>query len=72
MDTVHQLREDLSSAEGNDWAFQFVDAKFVALTDEALHKLNYPEITLSSAWDVFTAIHDLLSGDYLYNVFLLL
>jgi hypothetical protein len=49
MDTVHQLREDLDGAEGCDQAFQFVDAEFVVLADAALHELNYPEITLSSA-----------------------
>ena len=64
METVHQLREDLGGAEGRDQSFRFVDAEFVALADEALCELNYPEITLSSAWDVFIAIHDLLSGDY--------
>lgn len=67
METVCQLREDLGGAEGHDQAFWFVDAKFVALTDEALCELNYPKIILSSAWDVFIAIHDLLSGDYCDN-----
>jgi len=60
--TVHQLREDLGGAEGHERAFRFVDAEFEALADEALAELNYPDITLSSTWDVF--VNDLLSGDY--------
>jgi len=55
---------DLGGAEGREQAFRFVDAEFEALADEALAELNYPDITLSSAWDVFIAVHDLLSGDY--------
>ena len=64
MDTVHQMREDLGGAEAREQAFRFVDAEFEALADGALAKLNYPAITLLSAWDVFVAIHDLLSEDY--------
>lgn len=64
MHTVRQLRMDLGGAEGREQAFRFVDAEFEALADEALAELNYPDITLSSAWDVFIAVHDLLSGDY--------
>jgi hypothetical protein len=64
MHTVHQLRGDLGGAEGCKQAFQFVDAKFEALADEALAELNYPDITLSSVWDVFVAVNDLLLGDY--------
>ena len=64
LETVHQMREDLGGAEGRQQAFRFVDAEFEALADEALAELNYPDITLSSAWDVFVAVNDLLSGDY--------
>lgn len=64
MHTVRQLREDLGGAEGREQAFQFIDAEFEALADEALAELNYPNITLSNAWDVFIAVNDLLSGDY--------
>jgi hypothetical protein len=64
LDTVHQLREDLGGTEGRQQAFRFVDAEFEALADEALAELKYPDITLSSAWDVFVAVNDLLSGDY--------
>jgi hypothetical protein len=53
------LRGDLGGAEGRKWAFQFVDTEF-----EALAELNYPDITLSSVWDVFVAVNDLLLGDY--------
>jgi hypothetical protein len=59
MHTVHQLRGDLGGAEGCKRAFQFVDTEF-----EALAELNYPDITLSSVWDVFVAVNDLLLGDY--------
>ena len=64
MHTVHELRMDLGGAEGRKQAFRFVDVEFEALADEALAQLNYPDITLSSAWDVFIAVHDLLSADY--------
>jgi len=37
---------------------------FEALADEALAELNYPDIALSIAWDVFITVHDLLSPDY--------
>lgn len=63
MDTVKQLREDLGGAEKREQAFRFVDAEFEAFTDNALAELNYPDITLSSAWDVFIAITDILSRD---------
>jgi hypothetical protein len=64
MATVHQLREELGGEEAREQAFRFVDAEFEALADDALADLDYPEITLSSAWDVFIAITDVLSGDY--------
>ena len=64
MHMVHELRKDLGGAEGHEQAFRFIDTGFEALTDEALARLNYPDITLSSAWDVFIAVHDLLSADY--------
>jgi hypothetical protein len=61
MHTVHHLREDLGGAESCEQAFRFADAEFEALADNALAELNYPNITLSSAWDVFVAIVDILS-----------
>jgi len=64
MHTVHDLRMDLDGAEGCKQAFCLVDVEFEDLTDEALAELNYPDITLSTAWDVFIAVHDLLSADY--------
>lgn len=64
MHTVRQLREDLGGVEKCEQAFRFIDAEFEALADSALAELNYPDITLSSAWDVFIAITDILSGDY--------
>jgi len=63
MHTVHHLRMDLGGAEGCEKAFWFVDVGFEALADEDLAELNYPD-THSSAWDVFIAVHDLLSPDY--------
>jgi len=60
MDTVQRLREDLGSTEKREEAFRFVDAEFEALADNALAELNYPDITLSNAWDVFVAIVDIL------------
>ena len=62
MDTVYQLREELGGAEKCKQAFQFVDAEFEALADNALGELNYPDI-LSSLWDIFVAIVDILLRD---------
>ena len=65
MASVHQLREELGGKEGKEKAFRFVDAEFEALADDALADRDYPEITLASAWDVFVAISDKLSGEYM-------
>ena len=65
MATVQQLQEELGGREGRDQAFCFVDAEFIALADDALADLDYPEITLASAWDVFIAVSDKLSGEYM-------
>ena len=56
MNTVHQLREGLGGVEKREQAFHFVDAEFEALADNALGELNYPDITLSSSWDIFVDI----------------
>ena len=64
MDTVHQLREDLGGKEAREAALRFVDAEFEARADEVYGDLNYPEITLASAWDIFVAVVDILSHDY--------
>ena len=64
MNTVQQMREDLGGAEGREKAMRFVDVEFQAEADEVLAELKYPNITLSSAWDIFVAVHDVLSGDY--------
>jgi hypothetical protein len=64
METVYQLRKDLGGAEAREQAFRFVDVEFDAIADNALAKLNYPDITLSSAWDVFIAITDILARDH--------
>ncbi|KAH7929145.1 hypothetical protein BV22DRAFT_1029764 [Leucogyrophana mollusca] len=61
MRLVQQLREALGGREARDLAFRFVDAEFEAMADEALGGLEFPDITLSSAWDVFVAIVDTLS-----------
>ena len=58
------MREDLGGIEGREKVMRFVDAEFEAQADGVLAELNYPNITLSSAWDVFIAVHDVLSGDY--------
>ena len=63
MNTVHQLREGLGGIEKREQAFCFVDAEFEALADNALGELNYPDITLSSSWDIFVAVVDILSRD---------
>jgi len=65
MATIQQLWEELGGREGRDRAFCFVDTEFIALADDALADLDYPEITLASAWDVFVAISDKLSGEYM-------
>lgn len=64
MATVRQMRMDLGGTEGHDKAFRFVTAEFEAQADAALAELKFPQITLSSAWDVFVAVNDLLSNDY--------
>jgi hypothetical protein len=63
MDTVHQLREGLGGVEKREQVFRFVDAEFEALADNALGELNYPDITLSSSWDIFVAVVNILSRD---------
>ena len=63
MDTVHQLREGLGGVEKCEQAFRFINAEFEALADNALGELNYPDITLSSSWDIFVAVVDILSRD---------
>jgi hypothetical protein len=63
MDTVHKLREGLGGVEKHEQAFRFVDAEFEALADNALGELSYPDITLSSSWDIFIAVVDILSRD---------
>ena len=60
---MYWLREELGGAAKREQAFRFVDAEFEALADNALAELNYPDITLSSSWDVFIAIVDILSRD---------
>ena len=65
MATIQQMWEELGGREGRDWAFHFVDAEFIALADDALADLDYPEIPLASAWDVFVAINNKLSGEYM-------
>jgi hypothetical protein len=65
MTTVHQLQEELGGSEGRDLAFCFVDAEFEAEANEILAKLNYPVITLLSAWDIFIAITNAFSADYM-------
>jgi len=60
MDSVKQLREEFGGTEGRAEAFKFVDDEFAAEADEALGVLNFPLITLSSAWDIFVAIGDIL------------
>jgi len=63
MDTVHQLREGLGGIEKREQAFHFINAEFEALADNALGELNYPDITLSSSWDIFIAVVNILLRD---------
>ena len=65
MSTVHQLREELGGVEGQDLALHFVDAEYEAEANDMLEELNYPVITLSSAWNIFIAITDAFSQDYM-------
>lgn len=58
METVRQLCEDYGGIEACEESFRFVSAEFEALADEAYGELNYPQITLNSAWDVFIAVCD--------------
>ncbi|KAH7904526.1 hypothetical protein BJ138DRAFT_1119331 [Hygrophoropsis aurantiaca] len=58
---VRQLREELGGAEERERLMNFVDAEFKAAADDALGQLGYPIITLSSAWDVFVAVVDILT-----------
>ena len=60
MDAVKQLRDELGGTKGRAEAFRFVDDEFAAEADEALGVLGFPLVTLSSAWDVFVAIDDIL------------
>jgi hypothetical protein len=60
-ETVQRLRDGIGGIEGHEEAFRFVDAEFAAEADDALAELGYPQITLSSAWDIFIAVVDILS-----------
>lgn len=60
MDLVRELRADLGGREGRKEAFEFMSNEFRANADMALADLGYPEIALSSAWDVFVAVVDIL------------
>ncbi|KIL60347.1 hypothetical protein M378DRAFT_110253 [Amanita muscaria Koide BX008] len=60
-ETIQLLREGLGGMDGRAKAYSFVDPEFLAEADAALGDLNYPDITLSNAWDVFIAVIDILS-----------
>jgi hypothetical protein len=60
-DLVKQLREELGGLDGRAGAFQFVDDEFAATANDAFGSLGFPLISLSSAWDIFVAVDDILS-----------
>jgi hypothetical protein len=60
LDTVRQLREEFGGQQTRDEMFQFVTDEFRAYADGALGQLGYPRVTLSSAWDVFVVVVDIL------------
>ncbi|KAF7975981.1 hypothetical protein HWV62_8132 [Athelia sp. TMB] len=61
MESVRRLRDEMGGHEGREEAMQFVSREFSAEADSALGQLGYPTITLSTAWDVFVAVDDILS-----------
>jgi hypothetical protein len=63
IDTVHQLQEKLGGVKAHDAAFQFVDPEFQAAADEAYVGLSCPNISLSSAWDIFIVVVDILDNN---------
>lgn len=63
MESVHRLRDEMGGHEAREEAMQFVSEEFAAEADNALGQLGFPPITLSSAWDVFLAVDDILSQE---------
>lgn len=63
MESVKKMREELGGNDARKAAFQFVDPVFAAAADEAWGELGYPDITLTSAWDVFLAVVDTIMSD---------
>lgn len=61
MESVRRLRGEMGGHEGREEAMQFVSEEFAAEADNAFGALGYPLITLSSAWDIFVAVDDILS-----------
>lgn len=61
METVRKMREELGGLEAREAAFQFVDPIFAAEADAAYVDLGCPVIALTTAWDVFLGVVDILA-----------
>lgn len=59
---VHRIREEYGGEKGRDYAFRFITREFEAEADDAYVDLGKPAISLSSAWDVFTAVVNLMTS----------
>ncbi|KAJ7452923.1 hypothetical protein FB451DRAFT_1521089 [Mycena latifolia] len=55
-DTLYRLREAYGGEEARDAAFRFVSREFQADADGVYADLGCPEITLPTAWDIFSQV----------------
>ena len=62
METVWEMRKELGGMEARKAAYQFVDPVFTAEVDAAYVDLGCPAIALTSAWDVFLGVVDILES----------
>ena len=59
-DMVRKLRDQIGGEESRRKAYQFVLPEFQAVADAAYADLDYPCITLTTAWTIFLAMVDVL------------
>ena len=57
---IRELRDRIGGEESRQEAYQFVTPEFQAMADAAYADLDYPCITLATAWTIFSAVVNVL------------